>query len=89
MEDYRIHNIGRKNRSGGGVALIAKSQIDVKLIRCGQESSFEYGSWSVTIKNKTFGVIGVSHAPYSSMHPYTNITFIDEIGDLLSQEIDK
>ena len=42
---YRIDNVNRPNRTGGGLAIIYRSSIDIKLLKKGMTHSIEYALW--------------------------------------------
>ena len=78
-------NINRKNRRGGGLALIHRDNVKVKTIKCGQTKSFEYGLWQVNMKNITAAVLGIYYRPpYSQENKVTIPMFNDEFCQFLA-----
>ena len=75
--------VNRKNRKGGGLAIIHKNNIKVKRRRAGATRSFEYALWTVCLKSVSLSVLAIYRPPYSEVHRVSIKSFCDEIGDFL------
>ena len=60
---YQIHSANRKNRRGGGLAIISTSNIKIKLLEKGEKTSFEYAVWKVNTNNASMTVLVIYHSP--------------------------
>ena len=80
---YQIHSPNRKNRRGGGLAIISTSSSKIKLLEKGEKPSFEYVVWKVNTNNSSITLLTIYHPPPSqtnhSMHP----VFLDEFADYM------
>ena len=75
---FRLLDEPRKNRVGGGTALIFREHFHVTKIAGGEVDSFEYSEWSVVINSYRLRLVIIYRPPYSSNHPITiNRFFID------------
>ena len=81
-DTYRIWSAHHQTSKGGGLALIHSSTSEVKLVAKGQTRSFEYVTWSLTIKRKTITVTGIYYPPPKDK--ITNGMFIDDITEHLA-----
>ena len=57
-DGWKLFSVPRKNRTGGGVALVTKLN-KVKKLGFGSRNSFEYGIWQVISKNTIVNIIGL------------------------------
>ena len=64
------------------MTLIHRSTSEVKLVAKGQTRSFEYATWSLTMRRKTNTITGTYHPPPKDK--ITNEMFIDDITDHLT-----
>ena len=71
-----IHRGG--NRKGGGLGLITKSHLKVKLLRTGKTDSFEFATWQITSRNTAITLTGLYHPLYSLNNKIPNTQFIDQ-----------
>lgn len=74
----------RRNRPGGGLAIIYKTDIKVKAAEKGIKITFEFSIWRISMKSVTMTVVTVYRPPYSQMNPSTVSSFIDEFSDFLT-----
>ena len=77
----------RKFRRGGGLAIVHKSNIEVKCIKEGQLNTFQFAIWKARFNNDNITLIAIYHPPYSTSNPFTNTTFIDEYTAWLTDQI--
>ena len=81
-DTYRIESAHHQTGKGGGLALIHRSTSEVKLVAKGQARSFQYATWSLTMRRKAVTITGIYHPP-----PKDKITsgmFIDDITNHLT-----
>ena len=80
---FQIQSINRKDRRGGGLALISTTNIKIKLLVNGEKSFFEYAVWKASTNNLSVTLLAIYHPPpaqtYHSMHP----VFLDEFADYM------
>lgn len=75
--DFKEHN--RKDKAGGGTAIIYKNSLKVEMIKAGVNTSYEFSEWKVSGDNWTLIVCIIYRPPYSPQHPVTVSTFMEEI----------
>ena len=80
----KIDVVERKNRSGGGVSLIYRSNIEVSCEEKGEYESFEYSLWRMWLGNQQLTVLGVYRPLYSKAHLVTVSKFLDEFPEIYS-----
>ena len=80
---YKLSNINRNQRRGGGLALAYKNNLNVKLSLHGQSCSFEYAVWECNISNMLLTLVGIYHPPYSDMTKVTDAMFLDDLAEFL------
>ena len=76
-DTYRIQPAHHQTGKGGGLSLIHRSTSEVKLVAKGQTRSFEYATWSLTMRRKTITVTGIYHPPPKDK--ITKAMFIDDV----------
>ena len=81
---YKINVVNRKNRSGGGVGLIYRSNIKVICEKKGEHELFEYALWRMRLGSQQLIVLGAYRPPYSTAHPVTVSKFLDEFPEFYS-----
>ena len=81
---YKIDVVDRKKRSGGGVSLIYRSNIEVSCVEKGEYESFEYALWRMQLGNKQLIVLGMYRPPYSKTHPVTFAKLLGEFPEIYS-----
>ena len=60
---YHIQSANRRNRRGGGLAIIATTNIKTKLLEKREKASFEYAVWKVNTNNASMTVLAIYHPP--------------------------
>ena len=60
----QIHSANRKNRRGGGLAIISTTSIKIKLLEKGEKTLFEYAVWKVSTNNASMTVLAICHPPH-------------------------
>ena len=80
---YKLSNVNRNHKRGGGLALAYKNNLDVKLSLHGQSHSFEYAVWKCNISNMLLTLVGIYHPPYSDMTKVTDAMFLDGLAEFL------
>ena len=61
---YHIQLANRRNRRGGGLAIIATTNIKTILLEKGEKASFEYAIWKVNTNNASMTVLAIYHPPH-------------------------
>ena len=85
---YVIYTASRKQRRGGGVALIIRSSLHPKLIpRSTSPKSFEYIESSFKSNGKSCTLVVVYRPPPNSKNKLTVPQFIDEFADFLEKRV--
>ena len=64
---YQIHSGNRKNRRGGGLAIISTISIKITLLEQGEKSSFEYIVWKVNTGNSSITLLEIYHPPITDL----------------------
>ena len=90
--DFTKHNdnitvSNRQDRRGGGLALIYKTTQNSQVLKEGATRSFEYAIWKLTVQSTSIIIIAVYHLPYSEEKPITNVMFIDDITEFLTEAL--
>ena len=62
-DPYKILTHNRQGRKGGGIALIIKSDLAVKLRSSGAKPTFEYATWEISIRCKIITFTITYHPP--------------------------
>ena len=79
---YKLVDVPRPDRRGGGTALLYRDSIKVSKCEAGVRSSFEFSEWKVTLPSfNNLRVIVVYRAPYSEVHKVSSSTFFTEFSD--------
>ena len=64
---------------GGGISLIYKSNLKVKILDSGTGKTFKFAVWQINSKNeKPVQLVGIYHLPPSELHKHTVTAFTDE-----------
>ena len=79
------HN--RSGRKGGGTGLLFKENIGVKKTDASEKTSFELSEWSPSSNSFWARLSFIYRPPYSSQHPVTLNTFMDEFATYLESII--
>ena len=82
---YKISVCNRRNKIGGGVALSCRSEVNMRKLLSGIESSFEYGLWRLIFKTITIHCVGVYRPPNTS----TPTEFVSEFFKFLEDIVSK
>ena len=85
--NYRMITSNRKNKCGGGLALVHKVTLPVKTLTAGETRSFQYAKWSIRVPGSNMVIIAIYHPLYSIKYPVTNAMFIDDITEWLSDHL--
>lgn len=80
---YKISVSNRKNRIGGGVALVCRSDINMRRISIGVKQSFEYGVWQLIFKNITIHCVGIYRPPSLATANQFMLDFCQFLEDLV------
>ena len=63
---YQIHSANRKNRRGGGLAIISTTSIKIKFLEKGEKTSFEYAVWKVNTNNSSMKYLQFINPPITN-----------------------
>ena len=77
---YKIYNVDRENKKGGGVALIYKSCFKLKPVQCDSFNSFEYLSCTLASECGKFDLCIIYRPPSSDI-----TTFTEDLSSLLDK----
>lgn len=80
---YKILDKPRIGRTGGGIAIVYRENISAIENSTCNPTSFELSEWTLTIGTFKLLLVLIYRPPYSSTHPITVNTFIDEFADYL------
>ena len=86
-DNLKIQVSNRKLRRGGGLAIVYKSNIEVKCLKEDQLNTFQFAIWKVRCNNDNITLAVIYHPPYTTSNPFTNTTFIDEYTDWLTDQL--
>ena len=82
---YKISNVNRQGRHGGGIALIYKQSTTIKVILKGVKRCFEYAIWDCSISNTAITSEGLYHPPYNDTNICTDAMFLDILAEFLEE----
>ena len=82
---YKISNVSRQGRHGGGIALIYKQPITIKVISKGVNRSIEHALWDCSISNTAITLVGSYHPPYNNTKKCTDAMFLDDLAEFLEE----
>ena len=74
-------------RNGGGTALLIKKSIDVRKIESRKITSFEYLEFKISTDSLRVRIVTIYRPPYSTVHPVTPATFLEELSSYLESII--
>ena len=77
------------DKKGGGIALVYRSQYNIRLLETGNTNRIEYEIWKLNYKSKLVHILGIHHSPPNNTDHATNAMFIDHLMDLLTEKIPK
>ena len=76
---YTLECCDRLVNKSGGIGLIYKSNLKVKILDSGMAKTFEFAVWQINLKNeKPVQLVGIYHPPPSELHKHTITAFTDE-----------
>ena len=87
INEYNFFISDQKDRPGGGLGLIVHKNYSTKLLEEGAKSSFQYAKWRVSCKGRVLKIVAIYNPPYSIRNPVTDITFIDELTEWLTDTL--
>ena len=82
-DGYKLYDVHRSGRNGGGTALITRSNIIVKQVVAPTWCSFELSEWILTDGSFRLRLAVVYRPPYSTKHPVTISSFVSEFSQYL------
>ena len=80
---FQIQSVNRKDRRGGGLALISTTNIKIKLLENAEKSFFEYAVWKASTNNSSVTLIAIYHHPPSQTNYSMHLVFLDEFADYM------
>ena len=80
---YDIRSSPRDDKIGGGLAVLFRDSIQVRKIVTANHPSFEATEWHLKYGNSVIVTIGIYRPPYSTNHPVTVNTFLNEFAEYL------
>ncbi|CAG2255723.1 unnamed protein product [Mytilus edulis] len=84
--EYSIHQISRKGKTGGGVAVIHKSNIEIKRSKHAQTfTHFELLECDVVVKSQHFRLCVIYRPPPSRTNKLKNTSFFEEWSEFLDR----
>jgi len=78
LPGFKLFDQPRLGRTGGGLALLIKNEIDARKIDGGERRSFEFFEWIVHYGSNSLRIVTIYRIPYSQAHPVTTSVFLDE-----------
>ncbi|XP_078000678.1 uncharacterized protein LOC144453296 [Glandiceps talaboti] len=86
---YNINDFPRQNRTGGGVGVVYREDLfEVRRVKAGEESSFEYTQWVAKHKDIKVNLVSIYRPPYSAVHPISVNIFLQELENYLDKILD-
>ena len=85
QNSYKIDNVNRPNKTGGGLAIIYRSNINTKLLKKDLTHGVEYALWECKTSGTLINVLAIYHPPYSSTNKCTDAMFLDDFAELLEE----
>jgi exonuclease III len=82
---YNFDHVCRENRVGGGIGLLSKKDYNVQVHSQNQFNSFESAEFKISSSSDCMYCVCIYRPPYSSNHPVTCSTFLNEFEEYLSQ----
>ena len=84
---YKLFHCPRSDRRGGGTALLFRDSIDVCKLESGSRNSFEFSGYLVCTGSLRIRLVVIYRPPYSTNHPVTVNSFVDEFSEYLESVI--
>ena len=67
---YKINNMNRKDRKGGGLAITYENHLKVNIEKCGVTQSFEYALWTLSTTSSRTNILAIYQPPYLEKKTY-------------------
>ena len=83
QHNFRSHHICRKDRKGGGILLLSRTNFKCKQVKKSKHPTFEGATWNIQIGNVSLMITGIYHPPPSTRNLTTNAMFIDQLSNYL------
>jgi hypothetical protein len=80
---FKISVANRQNRIGDGIALTCRTGVNMRKIKSGVNSCFEFGIWKTIFKNVTMNIVGIYRPPSLS----TPAKFVSEFSQFMEDII--
>ena len=80
---FLTHN--RNVRTGGGLVIVYRSNLQVSAIKANYNRSMEYAVWKVNTGTVTINIFAINHPPYSDIS--TNAMFLDDLADIFEKHL--
>ena len=80
---YRTYTSNRSMKRGGGLAVIANKNFDVKLILESERQTFQIAKWKIAIPSLVITLVGVYKPPNTSNFDF-HYDFLDWISDTIA-----
>jgi len=87
LPGFKLFDQPRLGRTGGGLALLMKNEIDARKIDGGERRSFEFFEWILRYGSNSLRIVTIYRKPYSQAHPVTTSVFFDEFTTYLESII--
>ena len=84
---YKLFHCLRSDRRGGGTALLFRDNINVCKLESGSRNSFELSEYLVCTGSLRIQLVIIYRPPYSTNHPVSVNSFIDEFSEKLESVI--
>ena len=84
---YKLFHCSRSDRRGDGTALLFRDNINVCKLESGSRNSFEFSEYLVCTGSLRIRLVIIYRPPYSTNHPVTVNSFIDEFSEYLESVI--
>ncbi len=87
-DGFKLDPCHRDDRIGGGIAVLHKLSLDVKLIRSGHMSSYQYMEMLIPHGSKSISLVAIYRPPYHpKKNPHTANAFLEVFASHLEQLI--
>ena len=86
--NYQFSHVDRKEKTGGGIALMTKSNYKIELKHHEQSLTMEHAMWKITINKENIYIISIYRPPSNTILQST-AKFIDEFATLMEGYLDK
>ena len=81
---YKISNINKKDRKGGGLAITYKNHLKVNVEKSSTTQSSEYALLTLSTTSSRTNILAIYHPPYSEKNLITNKMFLDDFAEFLA-----